>query len=155
MENIDQVIPQEQTNIEINNNENVNKKIEGNSINEIRINNINNKFDYFQNTKDNYDKLFIHEYIENIQLIENNQDLIDKKLNILKLNKDLYNIKKPELDMKLQIKRQTKNLIIEELSNDNNKEKEDNSYFTLSPEAFDYNNNENNLYKSNGLLKIV
>ena len=127
---------------------------ESKNINELKLNNINNKIDYFKNTKDNYDKLFIHEYIENIHLIENNQEMIDKKLNFLKLNKDLYNIKKPELDIKLQLKKQTKNLFLEELSNANIQENSDN-YFNLSPEAFEYNyNNKNKLYKSDGLLNI-
>ena len=151
---------QELQNIQQNNKINIqgkeNQQSQENNINEIKMNNINNKFDYFQNTKDNYDKLFIHEYIENIHLIENNQELIDKKLNYLKLNKDYYNIKKPELDMKLQLKRQTKNLFIEELTNDNNKEEDNDSYFKLSPEAFEYNhNNKNSLYKSDGLLNIL
>ena len=128
---------------------------ESKNINELKLNNINNKFDYFQNTKDNYDKLFIHEYIENLHLIENNQDMIDKKLNFLKLNKDLYNIKKPELDIKLQLKKQTKNLFLEELSNSNIQENNSDSYFNLSPEAFEYNsNNKNKLYKSDGLLNV-
>lgn len=127
---------------------------ESKNINELKLNNINNKFDYFKNTKDNYDKLFIHEYIENIHLIENNQEMIDKKLNFLKLNKDLYNIKKPELNIKLQLKKQTKNLFLEELSNADIQENSDN-YFNLSPEAFEYNyNNKNKLYKSDGLLNI-
>ena len=128
---------------------------ESKNINELKLNNINNKFDYFQNTKDNYDKLFIHEYIENLHLIENNQDMIDKKLNFLKLNKDLYNIKKPELDIKLQLKKQTKNLFLEELCNSNIQEENSDSYFNLSPEAFEYNsNNKNKLYKSDGLLNV-
>ena len=128
---------------------------ESKNINELKLNNINNKFDYFQNTKDNYDKLFIHEYIENLHLIENNQDMIDKKLNFLKLNKDLYNIKKPELDIKLQLKKQTKNLFLEELTNNNTQQENADSYFNLSPEAFEYNsNNKNKLYKSDGLLNI-
>ena len=151
---------QELQNIQQNNKINIqgkeNQQSQENNINEVKMNNINNKLDYFQNTKDNYDKLFIHEYIENIHLIENNQELIDKKLNYLKLNKDYYNIKKPELDMKLQLKRQTKNLFIEELTNDNNKEEDNDSYFKLSPEAFEYNhNNKNSLYKSDGLLNIL
>ena len=146
----------EQQNNEINNKEKDKQQPEYNNINEIKMNNIDNKFNYFQNTKDNYDKLFIHEYIENIHLIENSQELIDKKINYLKLNKDYYNIKKPELDMKLQLKRQTKNLFMEELSKDNNNKEEDkNSYFKLSPEAFEYShNNKNILYKSDGLLNI-
>ena len=127
---------------------------ESKNINELKLNNINNKFDYFKNTKDNYDKLFIHEYIENIHLIENNQEMIDKKLNFLKLSKDLYDIKKPELDIKIQLKKQTKNLLLEELSNTNIQENSD-SYFNLSSEAFEYNyNDKNKLYKSDGLLNI-
>ena len=128
---------------------------ESKNINELKLNNINNKFDYFQNTKDNYDKLFIHEYIENLHLIENNQEMIDKKLNFLKLNKDLYDIKKPELHIKLQLKKQTKNLFLEELTNNNTQQENADSYFNLSPEAFEYNsNNKNKLYKSDGLLNI-
>ena len=148
---------EQQNKIGNNINEMINKQEqppESKNINELKLNNINNKFDYFKNTKDNYDKLFIHEYIENIHLIENNQEMIDKKLNFLKLNKDLYNIKKPELDIKLQLKKQTKNLFLEELSNANIQENSDN-YFNLFPEAFEYNyNNKNKLYKSDGLLNI-
>ena len=148
---------EQQNKIGNNINEMINKQEqppESKNINELKLNNINNKFDYFKNTKDNYDKLFIHEYIENIHLIENNQEMIDNKLNFLKLNKDLYNIKKPELDIKLQLKKQTKNLFLEELSNANIQENSDN-YFNLSPEAFEYNyNNKNKLYKSDGLLNI-
>ena len=148
---------EQQNKIGNNINEMINKQEqppESKNINELKLNNINNKFDYFKNTKDNYDKLFIHEYIENIHLIENNQEMIDKKLNFLKLNKDLYNIKKPELDIKLQLKKRTKNLFLEELSNANIQENSDN-YFNLSPEAFEYNyNNKNKLYKSDGLLNI-
>ena len=157
MENIkEQEMQNEQKDIEINNKDKENKRSGENNINEIKMNNINNKFNYFQNTKDNYDKLFIHEYIENIHLIENNQELFDKKLNYLKLNKDYYNIKKPELDMKLRLKRQTKNLFLEELSNNNNKNEDNDSYFKISPEAFEYNhNNKNSLYKSDGLLNIL
>ena len=152
--NNEQEIKDKQTNIEMNKKEEDIKQQEDNDINDIRMNNINNKFDYFKNTKDNYDKLFIHEYIENIHLIENSQEIIDKKLNYLKLNKDYYNIKKPELDMKLQLKKQTKNLFLEELSNNDKNEKND-SYFNISPEAFEYNsNNKNSLYKSDGLLNI-
>ena len=156
MENNQEQQAQNEQMVEKNNQEKENEIKQENNINEIRMNNINNKFDYFQNTKDNYDKLFIHEYIENIHLIENSQELIDKKINYLKLNKDYYNIKKPELDMKLQLKRQTKNLFMEELSKDNNNKEEDkNSYFKLSPEAFEYShNNKNILYKSDGLLNI-
>ena len=153
--NNEQELQNEQQNSEINNKEKDKQQPEHNNINEIKMNNIDNKFNYFQNTKDNYDKLFIHEYIENIQLIENSQELIDKKLNYLKLNRDCFNCKRPELDMKLQLKMQTKNLFMEELSKDNNKEEVNNSYFKISPEAFEYNhNNKNSLYKSDGLLNI-
>ena len=153
--NKEREIQNEQQNIEINNKEKDNQQSGQNNNNEIKMNNINNKFDYFKSTKDNYDKLFIHEYIENIQLIENSQELIDKKLNYLKLNRDCFNCKRPELDMKLQLKMQTKNLFMEELSKDNNKEEVNNSYFKISPEAFEYNhNNKNSLYKSDGLLNI-
>ena len=131
------------------------QKPESKNINELKLNNINNKFDYFQNTKDNYDKLFIHEYIENLHLIENNQEMIDKKLNFLKLNKDLYNIKKPEININLQLKKQTKNLLIEELSNTNNKEDNSDSYINISPKALEYGSNDKNkLYKSDGLYKV-
>ena len=143
---------QKNENQNIDNNEIEIKQSEENNINEMKMNNIDNKFKYFKNTKDNYDKLFIHEYIENIHLIENNQEIIDKKLNYLKMNKEYYNIKKPELDIKLQLKKQTKNLFMEELSNKNKKENND-SYFNVSPEVFEYNDN-NNLYKSEGLLNI-
>ena len=154
--NNEQELQNAQQNTEINNKEKDKQQPEHNNVHEIKMNNIDNKFNYFQNTKDNYDKLFIHEYIENIHLIENSQELIDKKINYLKLNKDYYNIKKPELDMKLQLKRQTKNLFMEELSKDNNNKEEDkNSYFKLSPKAFEYShNNKNILYKSDGLLNI-
>ena len=148
---------EQQNKIGNNNNEIINKQEqqpESKNINELKLNNINNKFDYFKNNKDNYDKLFIHEYIENIHLIENNQEMIDKKLNFLKLSKDLYNIKKPELDIKIQLKKQTKNLLLEELSNTNIQENSD-SYFNISSEAFEYNyNDKNKLYKSDGLLNI-
>lgn len=146
----------EQQNISMDNNEiNIKQPEINNNIFETKINNIDNKFNYFQNTKDNYDKLFIHEYIENIHLIENNQEIIDKKLNFLKMNKDFNNDKKPELDKKILLKRQTKNLFIEELSNIKKEELNNDSYFNISPEEFTYNNNnKNSLYKSDGLLNI-
>jgi hypothetical protein len=151
---IEQELQNEQQNIKINNKEKDNQQSGHNNINEIKMNNINNKFDYFKNTKDIYDKLFIHEYIENIHLIENNQELMDKKLNYLKMNKDYYNNKKQEINFKLQLKRRTKNLFYEELSKGKKSEKND-SYFHISPEAFEYNhNNKNILYKSDGLVKI-
>ena len=146
----------EQQNINMDNNKiNIKQPEINNNIFETKINNIDNKFNYFQNTKDNYDKLFIHEYIENIHLIENNQEIIDKKLNFLKMNKDFNNDKKPELDKKILLKRQTKNLFIEELSNIKKEELNNDSYFNISPEEFTYNNNnKNSLYKSDGLVKI-
>ena len=146
----------EQQNINMDNNKiNIKQPEINNNIFETKINNIDNKFNYFQNTKDNYDKLFIHEYIENIHLIENNQEIIDKKLNFLKINKDFNNNKKPELDKKILLKRQTKNLFIEELSNIKKEELKNDSYFNISPEEFTYNNNnKNSLYKSDGLLNI-
>ena len=146
----------EKQNINMDNNEiNIKQPEINNNIFETKINNIDNKFNYFQNTKDNYDKLFIHEYIENIHLIENNQEIIDKKLNFLKMNKDFNNDKKPELDKKILLKRQTKNLFIEELSNIKKEELNNDSYFNISPEEFTYNNNnKNSLYKSDGLLNI-
>ena len=146
----------EQQNINMDNNKiNIKQPEINNNIFETKINNIDNKFNYFQNTKDNYDKLFIHEYIENIHLIENNQEIIDKKLNFLKMNKDFNNNKKPELDKKILLKRQTKNLFIEELSNIKKEELNNDSYFNISPEEFTYNNNnKNSLYKSDGLLNI-
>ena len=146
----------EKQNINMDNNEiNIKQPEINNNIFETKINNIDNKFNYFQNTKDNYDKLFIHEYIENIHLIENNQEIIDKKLNFLKMNKDFNNDKKPELDKKILLKRQTKNLFTEELSNIKKEELNNDSYFNISPEEFTYNNNnKNSLYKSDGLLNI-
>ena len=146
----------EQQNINMDNNKiNIKQPEINNNIFETKINNIDNKFNYFQNTKDNYDKLFIHEYIENIHLIENNQEIIDKKLNVLKMNKDFNNNKEPELDKKILLKRQTKNLFIEELSNIKKEELNNDSYFNISPEEFTYNNNnKNSLYKSDGLLNI-
>ena len=154
MENNQEQQAQKEQIIEKNNKEKENEIKQENNINEIRMNNINNKFDYFQNTKDNYDKLFIHEYIENIHLIENNQELMDKKLNYLKMTKEYYNNKKTEMNMNLNLKKITKNLFMEELAKGKNKENND-SYFNISPKAFEYNNNDkNHLYKSDGLVKI-
>ena len=154
MENNQEQQAQNEQIIEKNNQEKENEIKQENNINEIRMNNINNKFDYFQNTKDNYDKLFIHEYIENIHLIENNQELMDKKLNYLKMTKEYYNNKKTEMNMNLNLKKITKNLFMEELAKGKNKENND-SYFNISPKAFEYNNNDkNHLYKSDGLVKI-
>ena len=154
MENNQEQQAQNEQIIEKNNQEKENEIKQENNINEIRMNNINNKFDYFQNTKDNYDKLFIHEYIENIHLIENNQELMDKKLNYLKMTKEYYNNKKTEMNMNLNLKKLTKNLFMEELAKGKNKENND-SYFNISPKAFEYNNNnKNHLYKSDGLVNI-
>ena len=154
MENNQEQQAQNEQIIEKNNQEKENEIKQENNINEIRMNNINNKFDYFQNTKDNYDKLFIHEYIENIHLIENNQELMDKKLNYLKMTKEYYNNKKTEMNMNLNLKKITKNLFMEELAKGKNKENND-SYFNISPKAFEYNNNDkNHLYKSDGLVYI-
>ena len=154
MENNQEQQAQNEKIIEKNNQEKENEIKQENNINEIRMNNINNKFDYFQNTKDNYDKLFIHEYIENIHLIENNQELMDKKLNYLKMTKEYYNNKKTEMNMNLNLKKITKNLFMEELAKGKNKENND-SYFNISPKAFEYNNNDkNHLYKSDGLVNI-
>ena len=154
MENNQEQQAQNEQMVEKNNQEKENEIKQENNINEIRMNNINNKFDYFQNTKDNYDKLFIHEYIENIHLIENNQELMDKKLNYLKMTKEYYNNKKTEMNMNLNLKKITKNLFMEELAKGKNKENND-SYFNISPKAFEYNNNDkNHLYKSDGLVNI-
>ena len=154
MENNQEQQAQKEQMVEKNNQEKENEIKQENNINEIRMNNINNKFDYFQNTKDNYDKLFIHEYIENIHLIENNQELMDKKLNYLKMTKEYYNNKKTEMNTNLNLKKITKNLFMEELAKGKNKENND-SYFNISPKAFEYNNNDkNHLYKSDGLVKI-
>ena len=154
MENNQEQQAQNEQITEKNNQEKENEIKQENNINEIRMNNINNKFDYFQNTKDNYDKLFIHEYIENIHLIENNQELMDKKLNYLKMTKEYYNNKKTEMNMNLNLKKITKNLFMEELAKGKNKENND-SYFNISPKAFEYNNNDkNHLYKSDGLVNI-
>ena len=121
-----------------------------------RMNEIDDKLKYFESVKDNYDKLFLHENIENIHLIQNNLTINEKKIEYLKLNKEFHNIKKPELDFKLQIKKQIKNLIIEELStNNNNKNDNVNCYFHIEPDAFKYgSNNKNILYKSEGLTNI-
>ena len=154
MENNQEQQAQNEQMVEKNNQEKENEIKQENNINEIRMNNINNKFDYFQNTKDNYDKLFIHEYIENIHLIENNQELMDKKLNYLKMTKEYYNNKKTEMNMNLNLKKITKNLFMEELAKGKNKENND-SYFNISPKAFEFNNNDkNHLYKSDGLVYI-
>ena len=123
---------------------------------EKRINEIDDKLKYFESVKDNYDKLFLHENIENIHLIQNNQTMNEKKIEYLKLSKEYHNIKKPELDFKLQLKKQIKNFIVEELStNNNNKNDNVNYFFHIEPDAFNYgNNNKNIIYKNEGLTSI-
>ena len=124
------------------------------NVTEKRTKEIDDKIKYFESVKDNYDKLFLHENIENIHLIQNNQTINEKKIEYLKLNKEFHNIKKPDLDFKLQIKKQIKNLFIEELAT-NNKNDNDNCYFHIEPEAFNYGkNNKNIIYKSEGLANI-
>ena len=119
-----------------------------------RLNKIEDKFKYFDDMKENYDKFFMHEYLENIGLVENNQDLMEKKIDYFKSNQELYNIKKPEMDLKLLYKRRMKNYLIEELLNVNNDELKD-CYFNLDPKAFEYGtNNKNILYKDEGLQNI-
>ena len=115
---------------------------------------INSKYKYLEENKNIVDKIVIHSLMENIKIIGSNQDILENKINYLKLNKELNSIKKPELDLKLQLKKQTKNIIFEEMVNNNNKENMEN-YFKIEDDAFNYgNNNKNNLYKSRGLIKI-
>ena len=118
-----------------------------------KMNEIEEKNKYLENAKKSYEKIFAHEFIENVKIIENNQDVLDKKMNYLKLNKELFNNKKPELNSILQLKKRTKERIYEEIS-ENNKEYDD-DYFHIDMEAYNYcNNNKNNIYKSYGLKKI-
>ena len=134
------------------NNEDSNEEIIKNNEMLSKIKEIDEKFKYFEDMKDNYDKLYIHKSIENIQLTKNNLDIIDKKINYFKLNKEYFNNKKSEIGLRLQLKKQTKNIIIEELFNNN----ENDDYFHLENEAFSYgNNNKNLLYKSEGLDDIT
>ena len=147
-------------------NENSGNKIEINESNvnesqiqdfDTKLKKIDEKYKYFDNTKDNYDKLFIHEYIENIHLIENNQEIIDEKLNYLKLNQELYNSKKIESNPKYKFKKYIKNLLIEELCNDEGDKSDNNQFFfKIESSAFDYgNNNKNKFYKDDGLTNIL
>ena len=70
------------------------------------------------------------------------------------MTKEYYNNKKTEMNMNLNLKKITKNLFMEELAKGKNKENND-SYFNISPKAFEYNNNDkNHLYKSDGLVNI-
>ena len=86
--------------------------------------------------------------------MEGNLDIMEKKMNYLKLSKDFYNNKNPELDLKFQLKKQTKNIIIEEQLSINNNENYD-DYFCIKPEALNYSNNNNNIfYKSEELPNI-
>ena len=117
-----------------------------------KMNEIDEKFKSFENIKKNYNKLFFYESIGSIHLIEDNLDIIDKKMKYLKLSKDFYNNKRPDLDLKFQLKKQTKNIIIEEQLN-NNENYDD--FFCIKPEALNYcNNNKNIFYKSEGLPNI-
>ena len=127
------------------NNENLSKKM-------IEI---DSKYKYLEENKNIVDKIVIHSLMENIKIIGSNQDIIENKINYLKLNKELNNIKKPELDLKLQLKKQTKNIIFEEMLNNNNERNNMDEYFKIEDDAFNYgNNNKNILYKSRGLIKI-
>ena len=127
------------------NNENLSKKMV-----EIDL-----KYKYLEENKNIVDKIVIHSLMENIKIIGSNQDIIENKINFLKLNKELNNIKKPELDLKLQLKKQTKNIIFEEMLNNNNERNNMDEYFKIEDDAFNYgNNNKNILYKSRGLIKI-
>ena len=127
------------------NNENLSKK----------ITEIDSKYKYLEENKNIVDKIVIHSLMENIKIIGSNQDIIENKINFLKLNKELNNIKKPELDLKLQLKKQTKNIIFEEMLNNNNERNNMDEYFKIEDDAFNYgNNNKNILYKSRGLIKI-
>ena len=114
-----------------------------------KMNEIDEKLKSFENKKENYNKLFFSESIESIHLIEDNLDIIDKKMAYLKLYKDFYNNKNPELDLKFQLKKQTNNIINEELLNDNEIYDD---YFYIKPEALNYcNNNKNFFFKSEEL----
>ena len=128
-----------------------NQEIKNNDIS-AKMNEIDEKFKSFENIKKNYNKLFFYESIGSIHLIEDNLDIIDKKMKYLKLSKDFYNNKRPDLDLKFQLKKQTKNIIIEEQLN-NNENYDD--FFCIKPEALNYcNNNKNIFYKSEGLPNI-
>ena len=112
-----------------------------------KMNEIDEQLKFFENSKENYDKLFFNENLESIHLIENNLDIIDNKMEYLKLYKDFYNNKKPELDLKFQLKRQTKNMINEELLINNDENNDD--YFNIKPEIINYDDsNKNYFYKS-------
>ena len=121
----------------------------------LKINQIDKKIKYLEEIKNNFDQIIKQGTPETLLSIDNNQEILDKKMNYLKLNQELYNIKKPEINLKLQLKNKAKNIFFEELSTNNNIENNDN-YFQIDIEAFNYgNNNKNNLYKSEGLYKII
>ena len=123
--------------------------------NEIKktLSEIEEKNKYLESAKEPYGKILAQESIENVKIIESFQDVIDKKIDYLKLSKELFNNKKPELNSILQLKKKTKERIYEEIS-ENNKEYDD-DYFHIDSEAYNYcNNNKNNIYKSYGLNKI-
>ena len=114
---------------------------------------IEEKNKYFESAKNSYEKIFAQEFIENVKIVESCQQVLDKKMDYLRLSKELYNNKKPELNSILQLKKKTKERIYEEIS-ENNKEYDD-DYFHIDMEAYNYcNNNKNNIYKSYGLKKI-
>ena len=120
----------------------------------LKINQIDEKIKYLEEIKNNFDQIIKQGTPETLLSIDNNQEILDKKMNYLKLNQELYNIKKPEINIRFQFKNKEKNIIFEELSKNNNNETNDN-YFQIDSEAFNYgNNNKNNLYKSERLYKI-
>ena len=119
-----------------------------------KMDEIDSKYKYLEENKNNFDKILLHSLMENIKIIDTNQELQESKINYFKLNKELNNIKKPELDLNLQFKKQIKNIIFEEMLNNNNNENME-KYFKIEEDAYNYgNNNKNNLYKSRGLIKI-
>ena len=108
---------------------------------------IEEKNKYLEIAKKHYETIFAQEFIENVKITESCQEVIDKKMDYLRLSKELYNNKKPELNSILQLKKKTKERIYEEIS-ENNKEYDD-DYFHIDSEAYNYcNNNKNNIYKS-------
>ena len=121
--------------------------------NQKTMNEIEEKNKYFEGAKKSYEKIFAQEFIEKVKIVESCQQVLDKKMDYLRLSKELYNNKKPELNSILQLKKKTKERIYEEIS-ENNKEYDD-DYFHIDMEAYNYcNNNKNNIYKSYGLKKI-
>ena len=138
----------EQSNPQIND-----KELKINDIND-KVNQIDEKIKYLEEIKNNFDQIIKQGTPETLLSIDKNQEILDKKMNYLKLNQELYNIKKPEISLKLQLKNKLKNIFIEDLSNNNNNNENIDNYFQIDMEAFNYgNNNKNNLYQSEGLLK--